>query len=85
MKIRGLIIAACILLVLSGLLYWSNRHNPQESTKLSADTPPAILKLDEGSINKVELKKKDTPPILLAKADSGASTPSGSSRKRLQI
>jgi hypothetical protein len=70
MKIHSLIISACILLVLSGLLYWSNRHKPDES-KISADTPPAILKLDEGSINKLELKKKSAPPILLSKADSG--------------
>ena len=71
MKIHSLIISACILLVLSGVLYWSNRHKPGESTKISADTPPAILKLDEASITKLELKKKDGQPVLLAKANSG--------------
>lgn len=73
MKIRGLIVAALVFFVLAGILYWSNRHKPGEETaKASGDTPPVILKLDESAINKVELKKKDSEPILLAKNDSGA-------------
>jgi hypothetical protein len=71
MKIRGLIIAALVLLVLVALLSWSNRHKAEESAKPSADTPPAILKLDEAAIHGIELKKKGAPPILLAKATSG--------------
>lgn len=73
MKIRGPLVAVVALLVLAGLLYWSNHHKPGEETaKASADAPPVILKLDQNSINKIELKKKDAEPILLAKNDSGA-------------
>ena len=44
MKIRGLIVAAVIFLVLAGVLYWSDHHKPAaEVAKASADTPPAIL------------------------------------------
>ena len=72
MKIRGLVIAALILLILAGVLYWSNHHKPGEQTaKASADTPPVILKLDQASINKVGIRKKDSEPILLSKNDSG--------------
>ncbi len=73
MKLRGLMVAVVLLGGLAGLLYWSNHHKPGEgTTKALADTPPAILKLDEGSITKVALKRKDAEPILLAKAQSGA-------------
>lgn len=72
MKIHTLAIAAAVLIALSGFLYWSNHHQPSEdNSKISADTPPAILKLDQSSINKIELKKKDAPSLELTKASSG--------------
>lgn len=72
MKTHSLLIAAFVLLVLTGFLYWSGRHKPADDTsKISADTPPAILKLDENSISSLELKKKDAEPLLLAKDSSG--------------
>jgi len=73
MKIRSLVVAAFVLLALVGTLYWSGHRKPSdESAKVSADTPPAVLKLDEAAITKLELKRKDTEPIVLAKSDSGA-------------
>ena len=72
MKIHTLAIAAAVLIALSGFLYWSNHHQPSEdASKTSADTPPAILKLDQNSINKIELKKKDAPAVELTKPSSG--------------
>jgi hypothetical protein len=72
MKLNSLSIAAVVLLALTGVLYWSNHHKPsEESAKISADTPPAILKLDQNSITKIELKKKGSEPVLLTKASSG--------------
>lgn len=73
MKIRSLIVAAFVLLVLVGTLYWSEHRKPgDETAKASADTPPTILKLDEAAITKLELKKKDTEAIVLARNNSGA-------------
>ena len=72
MKIRGLIVAALVFLILAGILYWSEHHKPAEGTaKVSADTPPAILKVDASAISRLDLEKKDAKPIVLAKADSG--------------
>jgi hypothetical protein len=72
MKIHGLGIASGVLLILAGVLYWSNHHSAaNESSKISADTPPAILKLDQASIEKVEIKKKDAEPVALARGSSG--------------
>jgi hypothetical protein len=69
MKIRSLIVAAFVLLVLTGTLYWSEHRKPAEATaKTSPDAPPTILKLDEAAITKLELKKRDAQPIVLAKS-----------------
>jgi hypothetical protein len=72
MKLRSLILAILVLGALAGTLYWSEHHKPAENTAKAADASPAILKLDEGSITKVELKDKDAPPIVLAKSNSGS-------------
>jgi hypothetical protein len=72
MRLR-LIFAAVILLLLTGALYWSEHRKPAEDTaKASGDVAPAILKLDEASIIKLELKKKDAEPIVLTRNSSGA-------------
>lgn len=72
MKIRSLIVAAFVLLVLVGTLYWSEHRKPtDESANLSANTPPPILKLDQSAITKLEIKNKDAAPIVLTKNNSG--------------
>jgi hypothetical protein len=72
MKIRGLVIAVLVFGGLSGVLYWSGHRKASPESKVSADTPPAILKLDQSSISQLEIKKKDATPILLRKAGSGS-------------
>ena len=68
MKIRGLLIATLVFAGLAGFLYWSDHHKPSaEAAKPDADAAPSILKLDENSIKKLELKNKDASPILLTK------------------
>jgi hypothetical protein len=72
MKLHNLAIAALVLAILTWFLYWSERHKPaDETSKLSADAPPAILKLDQNSITNLELKKKDADPVVLTKSASG--------------
>src|SRR5712692_6942871 len=72
MKNSGLMIAAVILAVLSGALYWSNRHPASENTaKASIDTPPKILALKQEDISKIEIKKKGGEPVDLAKTNAG--------------
>ena len=72
MKSSGLIIAAVVLAALTGVLYWSNRHPPSESTaKASLDTPPKILSLKQEDISKIEIRKKGGEELDLAKGDTG--------------
>jgi len=71
MKIRGLLIATVVLAGLAGVLYWSDHHKSSaQAAKPDADSSPSILKLDENTITRLELKKKDAPPILLTKSGS---------------
>jgi Domain of unknown function (DUF4340) len=72
MKPHSLILSTVVLLALVGTLYWSEHRKPKEETRVSADSSPAILKLDDASITQVDLKKKDTPGIMLAKDSSGS-------------
>jgi hypothetical protein len=71
MKIRGLFVATLAFVVLAGVLYWSDhRKSKAEAAKPDSDAAPSILKLDENSITKLELKKKDVPTIRLTKSGS---------------
>jgi hypothetical protein len=72
MKLRSLILATLVLLALVGVLYWSNHRKPTDEAVKASDNSPAILKLDESSITKLEIKKPGTDPVVLAKSDSGA-------------
>jgi hypothetical protein len=69
MKFRGLIIAAAVLLVLAGVLYWSEHHKPKENTAASSTTP-AILKIDPATVTSLIVKQKGAPPVVLARADA---------------
>jgi hypothetical protein len=73
MKIRSLIAAAVILLALLGTLYWSShRKTSDENANKSADASPAILKLDQNSITRVEFKRRGAEPVVLAKSSVGS-------------
>ena len=71
MKSTGLLIAAALLAVLTGVLYWSNHHTPDD-TKTSA-TPAAtkLLSLKDADVNKIEIDKKGSEPVDLAKGSDG--------------
>lgn len=71
MKIRGLLAATAVFAILAGVLYWSDhRKSGADAAKPSGDSAPVILKLDENSITKLELKRKDAPPIQLTNTGS---------------
>ena len=71
MKIRGLIIAAAVLAVLCGALYWSNRR--QAATAAAGGTPeaPRILTLNQADITRINIQRHRTEMVTLAKLDSG--------------
>jgi hypothetical protein len=73
MKVRSLVIATLALSILGGILYWSGHRKPtEEAGKPSSDAPPAVLKLDQAGITKIDLERKGTDEIVLAKSGTGS-------------
>jgi hypothetical protein len=63
MKFNGLLIAASVLLVLSGALYYSNHHKPADNDNAEASIKPAapkILTLNSADITRIDIKKPDS-------------------------
>jgi hypothetical protein len=71
MKTRGLIIAAAVLAVLSGALYWSNRR--QAATAAAGGTPeaPRILTLTQADVTSINILRNRTETVTLAKLEYG--------------
>jgi len=69
MKFRGLIAAAVILLILGGVLYWSQHRKTPETTGSSEQ--PAILKVDPPSVKTVTVEQKGAQPVTLTKSATG--------------
>ncbi len=59
-------IAVVVLLGLTGVLYWSNRH-PKPSPETPLASGPVILKLDPASVTALTLSVKGSDPISLVK------------------
>ncbi len=70
MKSNGLLIAAALLAVLTGVLYWSNHHKPADATSA---TPAAtkLLSIKDADVSKIEIDKKGTAQVELAKGSDG--------------
>jgi hypothetical protein len=71
MRLRGLLIAAVLLAVLGGTLYWSNKVKSREASKPLADTTPKLLSIPEDQFRKIEIRKTGTEgPTVLQKDQS---------------
>jgi len=71
MKSSGLLIAAALLAVLTGVLYWSDHHKAEDKPVVSADAPPKIFTLKDADISKIAVKKKGVEEVALARNDAG--------------
>jgi hypothetical protein len=72
MKSSGLMIAAVVLAVLSGILYWSGHRKPTDPTVSAAsDEAPKILTLNAGDISKVEIDKQGALNVVVGKDATG--------------
>lgn len=62
----GLLIASVVLVVLAGLVWWTNKH-PSASAASATPAAPKILSLQENQIQQVTLDKSGSPPLVLKK------------------
>jgi hypothetical protein len=70
MRFRGLLIAVLVLLVLGGVLYWSN-HRKAPETPTAPSPTPTMLKFDSASVAQFSLTRKDAAPLRLEKDSAG--------------
>ena len=71
MQSRGLTVAAIVLAILAGLLWWSNREKAKEASKPAPDTTPKILTLTDANIKQIALKKRSGDETVIAKNAAG--------------
>jgi hypothetical protein len=68
-KLTRLLIAAAVLAVLGGVMWWSNRNEKAKEGK-STDTSPKILTLKEEGIQQIDIKPRAGDLITLKKNNS---------------
>lgn len=66
-----LLIAAILLAGLSGLIYWSNKHQAAEDAKPAKDTPPKLVTIPDSDVKRIEVQKKGAEPITIEKNAGG--------------
>src|ERR1700753_2117924 len=71
MKSTGLLIAAAILAVLTGVLYWSNHHAPDDTKKEATPAATKVVPVKDSDVTKFEIDKKGTEQVALAKGADG--------------
>ena len=71
MKSTGLLIAAALLAVLTGVLYWSNHHTPDDTKSSATPAAAKLLSLKDADVNKIEIDKKGSEPVDLTKSGDG--------------
>jgi hypothetical protein len=69
MKSTGLLIAAAVLAALTGVLYWSNNHKGADTTTSATPASPKLVTANDADITKIEIDKKGTEQVGLAKGD----------------
>ena len=68
MKFRGLLVAVVVLLILAGVLYWSEHRKTPETTATATPASPAILKLDPAAVTSLTLKQRGAQPVTLVRS-----------------
>jgi hypothetical protein len=71
MKSTGLLIAAAILAALTGTLYWSDHHKAADTAATPIDAAPKVLTLKDTDVLKIEIKKKGTADVAVARSGAG--------------
>ncbi len=67
MKLHGLSIAAVVLAILGGGVYWSEHRKPTQDKSVAGDTPPKILSIPEDQFKEIRLDKKGGGQTVISK------------------
>src|SRR6478609_9269503 len=69
MKFRGLLVAVALLVVLTGLSYWSNKRKAAADAKPPADASPKVLTIPDDQFKQIKIAKTGGDTTLLARGD----------------
>lgn len=69
MQVRGLLVAAVLLALLGGLVWWSNTAEKKKETKPDPNAPPKIAEIPADQIEQVEILKGGQSTTLKRGAD----------------
>lgn len=70
MSVRGLLVAVSILAILAGGVYWSERTKSAEEAKESSGGATKLVSVKEPEIQKVEVRRRDTAPLVIERDKS---------------
>lgn len=70
MKSKGLLTASSLLLVLSGIIWWSNKKTATGEKTSAPTTAIKLLNIPEDQIQEIEIKKRDGDSVHLLRIDS---------------
>jgi hypothetical protein len=70
MKSKGLLTASFLLLVLSGIIWWSNKKAATPSKAPAESTSTKLLSIPGDQLQEIEIRKRDAETIRLLRFDS---------------
>src|ERR1700704_850801 len=70
MKSKGLLTASFLLLVLTGVIWWSNKKAPTADKTPAENSAVKLLNIPEDHIQNIEIKKRNGETIQLQRNDS---------------
>jgi len=65
MGTKKLVVAAAVLAVLSGILWWINKHPDWGKDKKAESESPTLVNVPDASIGGIDIQKKDSPKVSL--------------------
>ncbi|MGC2300026.1 MAG: DUF4340 domain-containing protein [Acidobacteriaceae bacterium] len=65
MKLRSLLAAVVVLLILGGVLYWSQHRKTPDAASTASPTTPTIVNLEPAAVASFTLKQHGTEPVTL--------------------
>jgi hypothetical protein len=70
MSVRGLLVAVVALGLLAGGVYWSERKKAADDAKDSSGGATKLVSIKEPDVQKVEVRHRDTPPLVIERDKS---------------
>jgi hypothetical protein len=67
MKSTGLLVAAALLAVLTGVLYWSNHHTAEDAKTPATPAATKLISVKDADVSKIQIDKKGSEQVALAK------------------